>query len=56
MILWREKGGPPVEPPNHQGFGIDLIERSAGYELDGTAQVEFRPEGVRCEIVIPYDA
>ena len=54
-ILWRESGGPPVEP-NHEGFGIDLIEHSAGYELDGTAKVEFQPEGVRCEIVIPYDA
>ena len=55
-ILWRESGGPPVEPPGHSGFGIDLIERSAGYELDGTAQVEFRPEGLRCEIVIPQAA
>jgi two-component system, chemotaxis family, CheB/CheR fusion protein len=55
-ILWRESGGPAVEPPGQGGFGIDLIERSASYELDGTAKVEFRPEGVRCEIVIPYYA
>ena len=55
-MIWRESGGPPVERPSQGGFGIDLIERSAGYELDGTAKVEFRREGVRCEIAIPYDA
>jgi two-component sensor histidine kinase len=55
-IVWREKDGPPVERPDHEGFGIDLIERSVGYELDGTAKVEFRREGVRCEIAIPHVA
>ena len=25
-IVWRETGGPPVEPPDHRGFGSQLIE------------------------------
>ena len=54
-IRWRESGGPPVASPSRTGFGIELIKRSADYELAGTAKVEFRPEGLRCEIVAPYE-
>ena len=54
-IRWRESGGPPVASPSRTGFGIELIKRSADYELAGMAKVEFRPEGLRCEIVAPYE-
>lgn len=49
-LLWRESGGPPVEPPSHAGFGSTLVDRSARYELDGEADIEYAPTGVLCRI------
>ena len=49
-LLWRESGGPPVEPPSHQGFGTTLVDRSARYELDGKAELDYRPTGLVCRI------
>jgi len=54
LIRWSERGGPRVEPPSDPGFGLSLVERSIGHELDGEARVDFDPGGVRCEILIPY--
>lgn len=53
---WAEQGGPPVRAPERRGFGRKLIEHSVSYELGGRAQLEFRPEGVRCRIEIPLHA
>ena len=40
---WLESGGPPVAPPEHKGFGSQLIERSLG-----NAQFDYRAEGLVC--------
>ena len=53
-LVWRESGGPGAAAPQQHGFGLTLIERSIGHELDGTARFDFAPEGLTCEIVIPY--
>jgi PAS domain S-box-containing protein len=53
VIEWRERGGPPVRPPRERGFGTRLVERGIVHELDGTATIDFAPEGVRCTIAIP---
>ena len=45
-LSWQESGGPPVAPPTRKGFGSRLIKSSLGG--DGTAGIEYRPEGVRC--------
>ena len=55
-LRWVESGGPPVDPPARKGFGTALIERSMAYELDGAAQVDYRPDGVRCELSFPLAA
>ena len=39
-----------------EGFGRSLIERSAAYQLDGRAWLEFRSEGVQCRIEAPLKA
>ena len=52
-LHWREAGGPEVRPPAGKGFGTALIERSMAYELDGDARLDFRPEGLCCELVFP---
>jgi len=50
QMLWREAGGPPVTPPATTGFGTKLIERVLAYDLDGSAALDFRPEGVECRL------
>jgi two-component sensor histidine kinase len=54
-LLWCETGGPPVTPPQRRGFGSRLIERSTS-ELDGAAQLEFDPAGLRYSITVPLTA
>jgi two-component system CheB/CheR fusion protein len=49
-LEWIESNGPKVEPPTRRGFGMTLIERSLPHDLNGTAQVEFAPEGVRATL------
>ncbi|MFN3514966.1 MAG: HWE histidine kinase domain-containing protein [Phenylobacterium sp.] len=52
-LIWRETGGPQVAPPERQGFGSRLLERSLARELGGAVRLSFPPEGVRCEIRFP---
>jgi PAS domain S-box-containing protein len=52
-LHWAEIGGPPVQPPVRRGFGLELIERSVAHELGGQAVLEYRIEGVFCEITVP---
>jgi two-component sensor histidine kinase len=49
-LHWREHGGPPVAPPQRRGFGSRLLKEGLARELDGRAELDFRPDGVRCEI------
>jgi two-component sensor histidine kinase len=49
-LSWQESGGPEVVAPSRRGFGSQLIERNLSQALDGTAELEFAPEGLRAEI------
>jgi PAS domain S-box-containing protein len=49
-ILWRERGGPPVRPPERRGFGFRMIERALAADLDGSAKLDFDPDGLVCRI------
>jgi two-component sensor histidine kinase len=51
-LYWEERGGPPVTGPQAKGFGTELIQRAFGYELDGTADLAFEPEGLRLEAML----
>ncbi len=53
VIEWTEIGGPPVKPPTRRGFGSTIIDRSIPYELGGTAEVDYRLEGVKAKFCIP---
>lgn len=55
-IDWIEQGGPPVVKPQQRGFGSRLIEGSIAAELGGSARLDYAPEGLRCEIVLPLAA
>ncbi|NIJ06510.1 light-regulated signal transduction histidine kinase (bacteriophytochrome)/CheY-like chemotaxis protein [Sphingomonas vulcanisoli] len=53
VITWTEVGGPPVSPPKRKGFGTTIVNRSVPYDLGGQARIDYDPDGVRAEFVIP---
>ena len=52
-LRWQERGGPPVEPPSHQGFGSRLLKRNLAEELGGEVDVQYARAGVVCAIDFP---
>jgi light-regulated signal transduction histidine kinase (bacteriophytochrome) len=55
VFRWAEQGGPKVAPPARTGFGRILLERSLAYDVDGEVDLDFRPEGLVCTAMIPFD-
>ncbi len=47
-LVWEEQGGPQVQSPNAQGFGMKLL-KSVGSDVE----VTFRPDGFRCSLILP---
>jgi PAS domain S-box-containing protein len=52
-LRWQERGGPPVDPPTHKGFGSRLIERGLAPTLEGEVRLHYARDGVSCEIDMP---
>jgi two-component sensor histidine kinase len=52
-VLWREEGGPEVQPPSRRGFGIELLEKIVARELDTNFDIQFLPGGVQCRLHLP---
>ncbi|MGE7204242.1 sensor histidine kinase [Sphingomonas sp. NPDC019816] len=53
-LCWRERDGPAVTaPPDHSGFGSQLIELSAVRQLGGQVTREWRAEGLDVTIDVP---
>lgn len=55
-IDWKERGGPLVRPPKERGFGSRLIERGLAGDLEGSARLDFEPDGLHCVIEAPLRA
>jgi len=53
-LRWRESGAAAVREPETRGFGLELIERAIAYELSGRTRMVYRPEGLCCEISLPW--
>jgi two-component sensor histidine kinase len=53
VLEWREIGGPSVVAPGNSGFGTSTIRDVIPYELGGTVDLSFAPEGVRCRLELP---
>jgi two-component system CheB/CheR fusion protein len=53
-LTWAERNGPPAEKSAAPGFGTSFIERSVAYELRGSSQMDFRPEGLYVAITVPF--
>lgn len=54
-VEWRESGGPRVAPPTERGYGSMMIERALAHDLQGTAKLDFQPDGVVCVIDAPME-
>jgi PAS domain S-box-containing protein len=54
-LVWEERGGPPVKPPERTGFGSRLIRRQLAMEFSGDVAIDYRPEGLACtmDLVLP---
>ena len=55
VLTWRESGGPSVYAKAADGFGTKLIKQASTYELDGSADLRFDPDGLVAEIAFPSE-
>jgi two-component sensor histidine kinase len=55
VLEWIETGGPTVSEPSHRGFGVTLIDRIIGHQLRGAVHLDWRPEGLKCQMSIPRE-
>jgi PAS domain S-box-containing protein len=53
VLRWTEAGGPPVNPPTRKGFGTRMIETMIRGHKGGDARLNWRAEGLACEIILP---
>ncbi len=56
QLKWVERGGPPVSAPERRGFGTTVIQRVAGQSLNGSATLDYFPEGVVWVLRAPRSA
>ena len=52
-FLWRERGGPPVAEPTHQGFGSRVIKDFLAHDFAGTVRLSYERDGLVCELQAP---
>lgn len=52
-LEWVEQDGPPVEAPEHRGFGTMLIERGLKQDMRAEVTMDFAREGVRAKLTAP---
>jgi two-component sensor histidine kinase len=55
LLRWRERGGPPVQKPQRTGFGHQVITAIVPATLQGTANLDYDPQGVCWTIFVPAE-
>ena len=53
-FAWQERGGPPVSPATHEGFGLSLIT-AMGSNPMAKPVIDFAQSGFACAIRVPLD-
>ncbi|MGA0607292.1 PAS domain-containing protein [Phenylobacterium sp. VNQ135] len=53
VLTWTETGGPKVTPPRRRGLGTAILRRALSGSLGGSSRVDWRPEGLACELTLP---
>lgn len=51
-FTWTEAGGPATRPPTRRGFGTRVMQGIIAAR-GGTLDFKWRPEGLRCEFLLP---
>lgn len=54
FFRWSEVGGPPVVSPAKQGFGSRVVKGMFTSEFGGTANVDYRADGLVYEVSLPF--
>ena len=54
-LVWTERGGPPVTPPETRGYGVSFMELTAK-GLGGSCAFDFATEGLTATLEIPGGA
>ena len=52
-LEWVEQDGPVVQVPGRQGFGYLVITELVAQALQGTAKLDYLPDGVRWQLYFP---
>ncbi|HEY1606353.1 MAG TPA: sensor histidine kinase [Allosphingosinicella sp.] len=52
-LEWAEHDGPLCTPPTRQGFGSRMIAKLIGGRFRGTAETDYRPDGLRWRLSAP---
>jgi PAS domain S-box-containing protein len=53
VLRWTELGGPPVNAPTRKGFGTHAMETMIRDGVRGEVRLDWRAEGLACEIAVP---
>jgi PAS domain S-box-containing protein len=56
LVRWTENGGPPVTRPTRHGLGTTILSRALSGPTNGTTRVDWRAEGLVCELELPAAA
>lgn len=51
-VVWRERGGPPVQQPSIEGFGSKLLARSLRDKPGGKCDIEYHRSGVKAVLEV----
>ena len=54
VLVWTETAAKPLAAGSKPGFGMTFVQRSVEYELQGKAEMEPRPGGVRWKLEFPF--
>jgi len=55
-LRWAESGGPVVATPSRRGLGTVMLTRALSGPLGGTTRLDWRAEGLICELELPGEA
>lgn len=55
-LLWAESGGPLVATPSRRGLGTAMLARALAGPLGGSSRLDWRPQGLVCELELPGEA
>jgi two-component sensor histidine kinase len=53
MLRWIEAGGPHVNAPTRQGFGMHMMQAMIRARKGGDVRLNWHADGLACEITLP---